>query len=146
MNLSDHNRYIKLDADSNPLPRDAIDFAQVQDPATNLIWLPRYLDDRFNWSAAQTAASAVHNFGFDTWRCPTPNEASTIVDYSRFGPAVNTDFFQIDSDWIWTSSRDAESPQAFAWLVNLYSGYAFRDGQYYQGRVLVVRSAPLPRQ
>jgi len=44
------------------------------------------------------------------------------------------------------SSRDAEYPQDNAWNVNLNNGNAYRNNQNNQGRVLVVRSAPLPRE
>ena len=146
MLFNDQNRFIKLDEASNPLPRAATAWAQTQDPATGLIWASRYLDGRFKWAPAQAAAAECRLAGLDTWRCPAPNEGLTIVDFSHFGPAVNTDFFQIDSDWIWTSSVGAEYPRDGAWGVDLYGGYASRDGQGSQGRVLVVRSAPLPRQ
>ena len=44
------------------------------------------------------------------------------------------------------SSVDAENPRDNAWNVNLNNGNANRNNQNNQGRVLVVRSAPLPRE
>ena len=42
--------------------------------------------------------------GYDDWRLPTEAEFMTIADYSRYNPAVNTEYFP-DSGSFWTSSK-----------------------------------------
>jgi len=139
--------YTFYDADGNVLRKPGKHVAFL-DQATGLTWGSQLLDFEGNWAECLDAAKKTKLCGVRNWRAPTVEEQFARMDRSRFAPALNPILFpnMPSSGWLWTSSRDAEYPQDGAWYVGLGSGRAFRGYRDYQGRVLVVRSAPLPRQ
>ena len=61
--------------------------------------------------------------GHADWRLPTRAELLTLVDRSRYNPAIDTTFFpDTHNDWYWTSTACAWS-SSLAWCVD------FSDGQ-----------------
>jgi hypothetical protein len=112
----------------------------VVDPATGLMWTRETIATDKTWSEAKAAAAAVTLGGFTDWRLPTRKELLTLVDDTRYNPAINTDLFQCDSNRYWSSTVDAESPSDCAWCVLFYHGYCLLNGQGNRGRVRAVRS------
>ena len=109
----------------------------IVDPKTGLEWSPT-LGDRANWKTAKKVAEAYRGGGHDDWRLPTIEELITLIDFSRFNPAANTDLFpDMKSSWYWSGTPDASSPGGFAWLVDFSSGYVNND---YQGNSAFVRA------
>lgn len=126
--------------DGNPVPEDAENWNIVFDPATGLMWPAKDIAVS-NWAASEKACADLRIGGFDDWRWPTIRERLSIVDYTRTGPALNTDFFRVrGSDWHWTSTRYAGNPSSDAWGVNLHDGYAYIHYQGDSGRVLACRA------
>ncbi|HJS35397.1 MAG TPA: DUF1566 domain-containing protein [Pseudoxanthomonas sp.] len=96
--------------------------------------------ERVNHAAAVKACA---DLGAD-WRLPTDHELLSIVDRSRYNPAIDTDKFpDTKSGAYWTSTLHA-SDSSYAWVVNFYNGYAnaycHRDGN--NAFVRAVRSVP----
>ena len=62
------------------------------------------------------------NFGYTDWRLPNRNELQSLVDYSRNGLAINTDFFPI-TQWYsyWSSTTVAGLPH-LAYEINFVAG------------------------
>lgn len=61
--------------------------------------------------------------GAKDWRMPTIDELQSIVDYSRFNPAIDTAWFpNTTSSWMWSSSPHAYYTSR-AWNLNVYYGY-----------------------
>ena len=141
-----HN-YTFYDANGSVLEQPGEHVAFL-DPTTGLTWGSRLLDVDAPMAECVEVAKKTMLCGVDGWRAPTIKEQVGIMDYDRFAPALNPILFpnMPKYGWLWTSSVGAEPPRDSAWVVNLYYGYAYRNDQNSQGRVLVVRSAPLPRQ
>lgn len=98
-------------------------------------------DKRFTFAEAQKACAELRVGGFTDWRAPTLKELFAMTDQTRFKPAVNPDEYpDIASDWYWSSDVDPSSPSDSAFYVHFYNGAATLGLQYYQGRVLAVRS------
>lgn len=86
----------------------------------NLLWLdwgpssPEYL----NFKKAEQYCKEQGG------RLPTIDELRMIVDYGRFDPAINTEFFgDTKSNWYWTSSP-CKNPSwtGCVWCVTFYNG------------------------
>ena len=94
----------------------------VSDPKTGLEWSPT-LGDRVNWKTAKKIAEAYRGGGHNDWRLPTIEELITLIDFSRFNPAANTDLFpDMKSSWYWSGTPDASSPGDYAWSVDFDGG------------------------
>lgn len=134
-------RFVKLDESDNELPADAANWSHVRDNHSGLIWAASPFASRMKWSAAKEACAAL---GPD-WRMPTIQELLSLVDYSRFQPAIDTTFFlgvpTSDCWWFWSSTPGASSPSACAWYVDFNGGYSYCSNQGYEGLVRPVRSA-----
>ena len=60
--------------------------------------------------------------GSKDWRMPDINELSSIVNFGRHGPSIDTDYFlNTGSDYYWTASPDANNIDN-AWRINFYDG------------------------
>uniref|UniRef100_A0A7C4VR67 DUF1566 domain-containing protein n=1 Tax=Desulfatirhabdium butyrativorans TaxID=340467 RepID=A0A7C4VR67_9BACT len=73
-----------------------------------------------------TALNQAGFGGYSDWRIPSREELRTIVDYSRFGPAINTAFFpntqaSPSTSYYWSSTTHANNPGS-AWIVYFYDG------------------------
>ena len=113
----------------------------VSDPKTGLEWSPT-LGERVNWKTAKKVAEAYRGGGHDDWRLPTIEELITLIDFSRFNPAANTDLFpDMKSSWYWSSTLDASSPGDFAWCVGFSYGYVNGSSQYDAAFVRAVRGS-----
>jgi len=112
----------------------------VVDRATGLMWTAATVASDKTWAEAKKVAEAVDLGGYTDWRLPTRKELLTLVDDTRFNPAINTDLFQCDPSRYWSSTVDAESPSACAWLVNFNDGDSYPCNQNLQARVRAVRS------
>jgi len=67
---------------------------------------------------------ADHRFpldGHDDWRSPNINELQSIVDTTRYSPAMDPVFVGTNSSEYW-SSTTYENGTAYAWTVNFGSG------------------------
>lgn len=125
--------YTKLDAQGNSLPDDATNWAMVKNNVTGLIWAVKTDDGsihdkalEYNWSDAKDVFIAGlndQNFGgFSDWRLPTLKELAGIVDYGRYGPAINTDYFPYTiRSYYWSSTTYAYN-EGNAWIVSFNSG------------------------
>ena len=134
---------------SQPQPR----FTQTRDQAgqvltvidatTGLEWTAKPIGDgkQFTQREAEDACGALELAGHTDWLLPTRQELLSLVDLSRYSPAIDTEAFPaFPSDWFWTRDLCAWS-SASAWLVNFYYG---RVGNYPRGSygfALAVRRA-----
>ena len=132
-------RFLKLDSAGQSLPQEATEWDAVLDTTTNLTWSVKETR-AIPQPKAPAAAQKLTTCGFDNWRLPTRTELLTLVDDTRYSPAIDTTFFpNCQSGWYWTSTRAASSPGGCAWVVGFGYGYAGWFGQDLSGFVRAVR-------
>jgi hypothetical protein len=135
-------RFTKLAADGTEW-MDAQDGEHVAtyDRQTGLTWSAAPLEGGkdMDHATAMKACASLDLLRHKDWRAPTIQELLSIVDYERFDPAVNTEFFKGPYGWTW-SSTIAKSPSVYAWYVSLYDGYSLRYLQSIHARVRAVRA------
>jgi hypothetical protein len=66
--------------------------------------------------------------GHSDWRIPSAKELQSIVDYGRFGPAIDPVFGPTVSNRYWSSTTYAFSTSS-AWLVGFGDGFVNADGK-----------------
>ena len=133
---------IKLDANDQPLPADATDWAAVHAVEAGLIWSKDDVAvDDLNFADATAACAALRINGHDDWRLPTYEELVLLADRTRYEPAIDTAFFpDCKSDWYWTSTPVAWRSGA-RWLVGFGYGDSDANVDGSRARVRAVRSA-----
>ncbi len=94
----------------------------VLDTETGLTWQQEYAADYYTWAEAKTYCAGLNLEG-GGWRLPNMKELQTLVDESRFNPAIDVNFFPgTPSDSFWSSSPVAGVASG-AWIVNFYNGF-----------------------
>lgn len=101
----------------------------VLDNNTGLVWEVKspkkgdvnYCMDTYNWKKAKSdyikELNAKKYGGFSDWRLPNKDELRSIIDYSKTGPAVDTNYFpNCQSDFYWTSVPYKMQPP-FVWGI-----------------------------
>jgi len=140
--------YTKLDANGNVLPDSATTWGMVKDNVTGLIWENKTVDGSihdagktYTWDDAQSVFIAqlnASNFGgHNDWRLPSREELRSIVDYSRYNPAINTGYFPNTQSNSYSSSSTDASYTSRAWLMSFYYG---SDGSYAKSNSYYVRA------
>jgi hypothetical protein len=115
----------------------------VTDNATGLIWEKltndatiHNVNNSYTWELAfqKIADLNLMRFaGYDDWRLPNLNELLTLVDYGRFGPAINQVFNNnvnsfTRSSLYWSSTSFRYSP-ANGWYVDFKEGKVKANGK-----------------
>ena len=78
--------------------------------------------------------------GSKDWRMPGINELSSIVNFGRYGPSIDTDYFpNTGSNYYWSASPDADNIDN-AWRIYFYSGDDSDVSHSNQYRVRLVHS------
>jgi Protein of unknown function (DUF1566) len=99
----------------------------VSDTATGLMWQQGTVSGK-NWEAALSYAEGLDLAGFSDWRLPYITELQTIVDFSRYNPAIDTTFFPGTVSSLYWSSTTYAYYSGYAWYVYFSSGYVSYDG------------------
>lgn len=111
----------------------------VTDLNTGLMW--QQDDDGIErmWQPAMNNCEDLRLAGHTDWRLPTRRELVSVVDYGRWLPAINTDYFPTCRlDEYWSSSPYVDYPDD-AWLVDFVSGNAAHRKRSYYHYVRCVR-------
>ena len=97
----------------------------VEDNLTKLLWYELPLGVAKSWGDAE---SYCKNLTDGEWRLPTVTELETLLDASKYNPALTSsvsDFFTgYKSDKYWTSSSYSAN-SSYAWAVDFYDGSIF---------------------
>jgi hypothetical protein len=112
----------------------------VTDHKTGLMW--QQADDGITrtWSEAETYCNGLVLGGYEDWRLPGIKGLLSIVDYSRYDPAIHSPF-DVRSGHYWSSSANVYYP-ANAWHVYFVDGSANWDFKSYLYYVRCVRGEP----
>ena len=90
----------------------------VVDFNTGLMWQQTIPTTARTWSYC----SGLTYAGYDDWRLPTPKELLTIVDNSRYNPAIDTTYFpNTPNGYFWSSSTYVDDTY-YAWSVDFNNG------------------------
>ena len=156
--------FTKLDANGGELPASANNWRCVRDNVTGLIWEAKTddgsihdKDNRYRWGGltalgSGTVGSYYNDWntlvngsnaeslcGYADWRVPSTDELLSLVDHSRFGMAIDSDYFPYTAFNVWSSSPSAYFTNG-AWYVYFYNGYAGSNYRNSAWQVRLVRS------
>ncbi len=110
----------------------------VTDTTTGLMW-QQETARRMSWEAAISYCKGLTVGGYRDWRLPTIQELQSIVDYTRYGPTIDTTAFPgIMSSYYWSSTTDADYTYN-AWCMNFYGGDLDYNDKSYSYYVRAVR-------
>jgi hypothetical protein len=96
----------------------------IANPAAN----PPNIGGTYNWSNAITTCENLTYAGYSDWRLPNVKELQSIVDYSKVGPSIDTNFFTSQSDLYWSSTTYAFSTSN-AWVASFSDGFVSNGGK-----------------
>ena len=98
----------------------------VTDFKTGLTWSQTIAKDVNH----ETALEKIAALG-EGWRMPTCDELLTLVDRTKFSPAIDTEVFpDTENDWYWTDTPHMYNPKSAVWVVYFCYGlvsYNHRD-------------------
>ena len=101
----------------------------IVDNNTGLEWQQKISTKNYTWSEAKKYCNELIYGGYSDWRLPDPQEFLTIVDGSKFNPAINSNFTNIAADdniYLWTSRES----RYFIVSKGLYSYYGTNTNSY----------------
>lgn len=103
----------------------------VVDNKTGLAWQDDYADNggeikEATWQEALVYCEELSLGSRDDWRLPNIKELRSIVDRSRYDPAIDAVFTNVTSDYYWSSTTGV-SDSSYAWSVYFKYG---DDGWY----------------
>jgi len=105
----------------------------VTDTATGLMW-QQATDVGMNWEVAISHCEALSLAGYNDWRLPNRRELRSLVEYSRYDPAIDRDIFPDTLSFDYWSSTTYAYTTDDAWDVYFYSGndyYNYKSYSYY---------------
>ena len=101
----------------------------VTDSGTGLVWQKDGKTQR-DWAGALAYCEGLDLAGHTDWRLPNIRELLSIVDYTKFSPAIDNRFSGTDDPFGYWSSTSYLDPnwKLGAWYVNFYDGTAAISG------------------
>ena len=94
----------------------AVSNAVSKDSVTQLYWQKSYAQSK-TWQGALEYCENLTLGGYSDWRLPDHNELSSIADYNRTDPAVNTTYFTMPTSGtgykFWTSTTKSSASAAY---------------------------------
>ncbi len=103
----------------------------IYDKKSNLYWQYQ-IESKKTWQDGVDYCYDLVLGGYDDWRLPNKKELLSIVDYTKYNPALDDVFDLISSEDYWTSTTYADE-LSWAWIINFYSGVEhFNDKTGYQ--------------
>ena len=107
---------------SNPMSFTDNADGTVSDNVTGLMWQQEDDNQKRDMYAATDYCAALELAGYSDWRLPDISELQGIVDYGRYDPSIDPNyFFGTKSYYYWTSTTSATSVDN-AWVGGFLSG------------------------
>jgi hypothetical protein len=101
----------------------------ISDTSTGLMWQKATAPGTYTWEQAITYCEnlTLPAGGYSDWRMPNRNELQSIVDYSRYNPAIDTTYFPgTVASYYWSSTT-------YAYITIVAWGVYFDYGYVYNG-------------
>ena len=93
----------------------------VTDTSTGLMWQQAVSSNK-TWEQALAYCEGLDLGGYTDWRLPSVRELRSLVDTSRFNPAINTSYFpDTAASWFWSRTTNSYNTND-AWIVNFFFG------------------------
>ena len=105
----------------------------VLDSKTGLEWQDDAVGDTMDWVEAIKYCESLELDSNKDWRLPNINELKTIIDRSKYNPAIISAFEHTSSNGYW-SSTTYEGNRELVWGVRFdggFVGYDGKDNDYY---------------
>lgn len=117
-------RCVRSDPPPAPSARYRIEAATVVDNKTGLVWERGFTTTGRPWDAARAYCAQLSVAG-GNWRLPSMRELQSLVDETRFDPAIDPAAFP-DTPGVefWTGSPVSGAPGS-AWRVSFANGYTY---------------------
>jgi hypothetical protein len=123
------------------------DDGTVTDKVSGLMWQKVSPDNKMTWEKALEYCENLIFANYTDWRLPTEKELRSLVDSTRYDPAINTMYFpDAFSSFYWSSTSVAAQTNC-AWAVDFDQGnsiYTYdtfestrKSGSYYVRAVRV---------
>jgi hypothetical protein len=132
------SRFTRLAFDGTPMVCSKEEPVAVHDAETGLIWSADSLGEA-NWADAKKLTAGCRLMGKEDWRLPTVKELLSLIDYERYDPAVDPEYFRGSYGWTWSSTA-AKEPSGCAWDVSLGDGGSGRSSVGGRSHVRAVRA------
>jgi hypothetical protein len=116
----------------------------VIDHKTGLMWA-RDESKRSDYDDAEAYCKSLRLGGFNDWRLPTLDELQTIVDRSRYNPAIDASVFNTNGSWTWTCDeyKGNPGPSGSVWFVHFdYGGSVSGSDRANAAFARAVRAVP----
>ena len=96
----------------------------VTDIKTGLMWQQATAPGGgYTWAEAMEYCKNISLGGHSDWRLPTIKELVSIVDFGRFEPSINTDYFpDTKASYYWSSTTNANYTD-YARHMHFHNGY-----------------------
>ena len=117
----------------------------VTDTSTGLMWQQQTAGP-MTWEEAISYCEGLSLGGYNDWRLPNRNELQSLVDYTRYCPAIDTTVFPGTMSSNYWSSTTCAYYTSYAWCVGFHDGFVYYDGKsssYYVRAVRGGQSGPL---
>jgi hypothetical protein len=114
----------------------------VTDTMTGLMWFKNE-SGPFVWENALIYCEGLTFAGYDDWRMPNIKELLSIVDFNRYGPAWDINYFpDIPPAWekwqdhltLSSTTKFNPTPEIYAWALHFYHGQqptAYKNSSYW---------------
>ena len=93
----------------------------VTDSTTGLMWQDNEVGTLINWQGAIDRCEALTLGTHSDWRLPNINELTSLVDDTRYDPAISSEFQNTISYIYWSSTTYAFNAD-YAWLLGFTLG------------------------
>ena len=105
----------------------------VSDSVSSLQWQDNATPSSKTWQDAIDYCERLSLDEHSDWRLPNINELLSMVDNTKYNPAIRDIFVNFTSDYYWSSTTNAGGT-SYAWRVHFSSGfsrYGTKTNEYY---------------
>ena len=104
----------------------------ITDTATGLMWQKETAESKMQWKDALSYCENLTLAGYSDWRLPNERELGSLVDYSKYGPSIDTIVFPDTVSFYYWSSTTYSLDRRQACDMSFESGHSQRFNKYHE--------------